>query len=411
MRLVSSILVPTATTVVVLTWLWQLRRSRQGFTQAIRAEGQALPKPPKVDLIEGCDRSNTFSVKHELSSEPSGLQMWVADMELQCCPAIVRAISERAAHANYGYTIQPSAAWDAIAAWLFERQGWPSPPARSDFVFSASVVTSFCNVLRAFTAEGDGVVVMTPLYAPLQRAVTGCGRRLVEHRLAFRDRCVFGEEESPTYQVSPPLLTFPWPPFLPSIASCQMDVSTRLAARLDAEAESDRGRVKLLLLCNPHNPSGRVWRRPELAALAAECAHRGILVISDEIWADWVLPSGSLWPFVPFTSVATPAGCAHCTLGAPTKSFSLAGLHASYLVLPDAELRRKYLAYADPALPHSPAHSQPRPVERLGAGTPNRPSSRMARRSLQSRCSPPTRTTPRAGSGLRSATSCPTYTT
>jgi len=281
------------------------------------------PKTSRQHAFDPLDRSGSFAVKHELSPCPGGLQMWVADMELACCPSIVRAIAERALHPNYGYTIQPGIAWDSVGAWLVKRQNWPAAPLPSEFVFSASVVTSFCNVLRALTDVGDGVLVMTPLYAPLQRAVTGCGRRLVQHKLVFRDRCALGHQE--------------W-------ASYQMDPTTRLAQQLDG----DPG-IKVVVLCNPHNPCGRVWRRAELAALAEQCAKRRLIVIADEIWADWVLPSGCPWPFVPFTSVASPVGCMHLVLGAPTKSFSLAGLHASYLIIADEQLRRRYLDYAEPA--------------------------------------------------------------
>lgn len=311
------LLTPSAS-LITLAWLLRRRQNR------LRGSSASTAVPDTPTLFSHIERAGTHSVKHELTSNPHGLQMWVADMELPCCPSIVRAINERAAHPNYGYTVQPAAIWDAVSSWLVARQGWRMPPACEEFIFSASVVTSFCNVLRALTSEGDAVLVMTPLYAPLQRAVTGCGRRLVEHRLAFGDRCAFGDTDSPK--------------------AYQMDATTRLVERLDSEPS-----VRVLLLCNPHNPTGRVWRRAELAALARECAKRQILVVSDEIWADWVLPSACQWPFEPFANVAAAAGCQYITLGAPTKSFSLAGLHASYLILPDARLRRKYLEYTEPA--------------------------------------------------------------
>ena len=277
------------------------------------------------------NRSGTHAVKLDLSERPQALQLWVADMDLPCADAIRRALLERASHPNYGYTLQPRAAWDAVGRWLVERQRYPSPPPAESFVFSASVVTSCCSLLRALTSAGDAVVVMTPLYAPLQRAVSGAGRELVEHKLRWRRRCAAGEA-----------------------AAYQMDVETRLAPLLEATPNA-----RALVLCNPHNPGGRRWRREELAELAALCARRGLLVIADEIWADWCLPSerGGRTSgggragngFAPFAPLAAAAGCAHVVLGAPTKTFSLAGLHASYLIIPDEALREAYRAYAEPA--------------------------------------------------------------
>ena len=269
------------------------------------------------------DRRRSHTVKHDLSAVVHGegaasegvLQMWVADMELPCCPRIQRAIVERAAHPSFGYTIQPTQIWTLVGEWLVARQGWPSAPPPDHFVFSGSVVTSFSNVLHALTKPSDAVLAFTPLYAPLQNAVEGCGRRLVRHPLR-RD----------------------------AAGRFELD-----AAQLDGELDG----VAVLLLCSPHNPSGRVWRRDELRALAAACARRNVLVVADEIWADWCLPTSiaaaggsggggtaaAAGVFVPFGPIAAAAGCAHVIMGAPSKTWSLAGLHASYLIIGDGALR------------------------------------------------------------------------
>ncbi|KAK3286363.1 hypothetical protein CYMTET_6080 [Cymbomonas tetramitiformis] len=261
-----------------------------------------------------------------MAGRSGALQMWVADMELPCFPEMQSAIESRAQHATFGYTIQPGVVWEGVRQWLAVRQGYGAaevPPAAA-FVFSASVVTSFSCVLRGLTREGDGVLVMTPLYAPLQRTVIGTGRRLVDLRLGDVGSSVkFGLGDG----------------FPGSINA----LTSQLAARLDED-----GGVRVMLLCSPHNPSGRVWRRHELVAIAEVCAARKVLVVADEIWADWVLDK-DLVPFTPFAPVAAAAGCAHIILGAPTKTFSLAGLHASYLIVPDSDLRKQYLAYVEPA--------------------------------------------------------------
>lgn len=244
------------------------------------------------------------------------LQMWVADMDLRICPQIQHAIATRAAHATFGYTIQPEEMWGRVGRWLVERQGWIAAPPPGAFIYSANVVLSFANLLRALTSEGDSVVVMVPSYAPLQEAVRGSGRRLVLHPL---QRAPVG-------------------------AACAYSLD--LAA---LETTLDETRPAMLLLINPHNPSGRVWTLDELAALAALCARRGILVVSDEIWADWCFGARG---FVPFSRAAAGTGCRHACLNAPTKTFNLAGLHASYVVIEDAALRAAYRAYAEPATLH-----------------------------------------------------------
>ena len=261
-------------------------------------------------------RRHLFTVKHDLSKAPDALQLWVADMELPSPAHIVDAIVERAREQTYGYTIQPATAWERAARWLVERQGWTHTPASDAFVFSANVVASLCNLLRAVTVEGDGVVVMVPSYAPLQECVSGCGRRLVLHSLP-RD----------------------------ANGRYSMDL-TKLKQTLSSDG------VKVLLLISPHNPSGRVWTRYELTELAQVCAERNVLVVSDEIWADWKLTSSThaAAAFVPFSSVAR--ACRHVTLNAPTKTFNLAGLHASYLVIEDPKLRERYLAHVSPATLH-----------------------------------------------------------
>ena len=181
-------------------------------------------------------RRHLFTVKHDLSKAPDALQLWVADMELASPAHIVDAIVQRARERTYGYTIQPAAAWARAARWLVERQGWTHTPAADAFVFSANVVASLCNLLRAVTLEGDGVVVMVPSYAPLQQCVSGCGRRLVLHSLP---RDGLGR-----YSMDLPQLKH----ILSSVG------------------------VKALLLISPHNPSGRVWTRAELAELAQASA-------------------------------------------------------------------------------------------------------------------------------------------
>lgn len=277
-------------------------------------------RPPFDALV---DRGGMFTVKHELTgvihgAKASGaIQLWVADMELPCCEHIRRALEARARHPiPAGYTFQPPQAWANVAQWLEKYQNWPRCPDPSSFVFSANVVASFANLMRVFTRESDGVVVMTPCYSPLQRAVNGCDRRLILHPLAT-DRMM-------KYDLDLPAL------------------SLTLASQKPA----------MLLLINPHNPSGRVWSSVELGALAALCAEHDVLVVSDEIWGDWCFESPSAAGFTPFARVGALQHCRHVTLSAPTKTFNLAGLHCSYLIVEDEQLRKAYMDYVEPATLH-----------------------------------------------------------
>ncbi|KAL1530108.1 hypothetical protein AB1Y20_001029 [Prymnesium parvum] len=222
-------------------------------------------------------------------------------MDLPCCERIRRALAKRCEHPTFGYTFVPSAAWQHAARWLGEQQGWEHPLAEDNFVFSPSVVTSFYNIVQAFTSPSDGVLVFTPLYRPLQQVVEGSKRKLVCQSLEF--------------------------------ASGQY--------RLDlAAVEAQLPLVRLVLLCNPQNPSGRAWRRDELDALAFACARHNVLVVSDEIHADWCL-----WghKHSPFSNSAKATCCSHITLNAPTKTWNLAGLHCSYLVFVDMHLKQRYI--------------------------------------------------------------------
>ena len=261
------------------------------------------------------DRRGRHAVKTDLTKLVFGahaadaLPLWVADMDLPICPHIQAAIFERAAHPIFGYTVQPAAMWAATSAWLRERHGWDVAP--DAFVFSATVVSSFCNLLHLLTAPGDAVLVMTPLYAPLQASVTGCGRRLVRHSLHRGDDDV--------YTIDGP--------------------GRSLEATLDDE------RVRLVLLCNPQNPTGRVWSEPELELLCSRCARRSIPIVSDEIWMDWTLFGARHTPLAP---VGARCGCEVVTLGAPTKTWALAGLHSSWLAFGDAALKARYVARYEP---------------------------------------------------------------
>ncbi len=267
------------------------------------------------------DRTHTLTVKHGLAKlffgpeadvNPLPLKLWLADMELPTAEPIQRAIIARARHPAYGYTYQPDAIWQLVSAWLSSRHGWQIQP--SCFVFSPCIVTSFCGLIRALTQPSEGVLVMTPLYAPLQEAVHRTGRQLVRHELMLDART----------------------------GRFEMGVEERLVRLLPG--------VRLLLLCSPHNPGGVVWTRAELRALAEACARHDVTLVADEIWQDWALFGHA---HVPAAVAAGGTACRVVTMGSPTKTWNLAGLHCSYVAFAadeaGAALRQRYLAEMEPA--------------------------------------------------------------
>ena len=294
LRRAAAVLAPVA----LLLYLVRRRRRRIHFdfdTIIDRRGRHAVKTGPHDAGVGGAQRP--------------ALPLWVADMDLPICPHIQAAISERAAHPIFGYTIQPAAMWAATSAWLRERHSWDVAP--DAFVFSATVVSSFCNLLHLLTAPDDAVLVMTPLYAPLQASVTGSGRRLVCHSLHRGDDDI--------YRIDRP--------------------GRSLEQTLDDE------RVRLVLLCNPQNPTGRVWSEAELESLCSRCARRSIPIVSDEIWMDWTLFGARHTPLAP---VGARCGCEVVTLGAPTKTWALAGLHSSWLAFGDAAMKARYVAKYEP---------------------------------------------------------------
>lgn len=278
-----------------------------------------------IELYDGfferaVDRSEVYTVKHGLAgaifgpaaAAPGTIPMWVADMDLPCAPAIVRALRRRCEHPTFGYTFQPSDMWVVVQRWLLHEHGWDVPAEA--FVWCPSVVTATAATLWAFTSPGDAVLVMTPLYQPLQAAVAASGRVLRCHALEM----------------------------------------TGGAYRLDAARfHEDLKGCKALLFCNPHNPGGRVWTHEELDFVLEACNQEGVFIITDEIWADWCLFGKRYRPLALEARVRTVTtsaeACGIITLMAPTKTWNLAGLHCSYLIIEDTALRERYLttvAYA-----------------------------------------------------------------
>jgi cysteine-S-conjugate beta-lyase len=252
------------------------------------------------DFDQPIPRDGTASVKHDGRAAVFGTEqvtpLWVADMDFAAPPAVVAALAERARHPVYGYTLYPDGAFEALERWLAARHGWNV--AREHIHFCPGVVPTLYAAVQAFTKPGDNVIVQPPVYPPFFSAIRDTGRRVVENPLIERD----GR----------------WTMDFDQLEGC--------AARAGS---------KLLLLCSPHNPVGRVWSHEELDTLLAIARRHELVVLSDEIHADLTYPGVR---HLPLATLARP-GDRVLTTVAPSKTFNVPGLGLSALIADDAERR------------------------------------------------------------------------
>lgn len=258
----------------------------------------------KYDFDKIYDRKNTNSLKYDFAKErkkPDDLiPLWVADMDFRAPDEVVSALKNKAEHGIFGYSEPKAEYFDALVHWFSSRHGWAADGRK--FVLSCSVVFSICALIRALTNVGDSVIICQPVYYPFAEAVTDNDRRLIVSEL---------KNENGLYTVD----------------------------YEDFENKIRENRVKLFILCNPHNPVGRVWTEEELTKIGNICLKHGVFVISDEIHADFVYGANKHTVFSAINK-EFEKNCAVCT--APTKTFNLAGLHIANTYIYDDVIRRKY---------------------------------------------------------------------
>lgn len=248
------------------------------------------------------ERRHTHSVKWDETERFFGvrdvLPMWVADMDFPAPPAVIEAITKRTEHGIFGYTAIPHSLKEAIRDWLKTRHRWSIRPEWLSF--SIGVVPAIATAITAFTAPGDRIVVFSPVYPPLFQLVEKNKRELVTSPLLLTEK---------GYEIN-------WD-----------DVQEKLKG------------AKMLLLCSPHNPSGRVWTKEELIKLGTLCVENNVLVVSDEIHADLTLP-----PFqhTPFASINDAFADMSITCVAPTKTFNLAGLQCASTIIPNNQRKKQF---------------------------------------------------------------------
>lgn len=244
-------------------------------------------------------RHGTNSYKWDSAADAGVLPMWVADMDFQTAPAIVNALQRRVSHGIFGYTRVPDGYYEAVTNWFERRHGWT---IRKDWIiYTSGVVPAISAIIKALTGPGDKVLVQTPVYNCFFSSIRNNGCRCVSSPLVrLGDTFVIDYE--------------------------------------DLEAKASDPDVKILLLCNPHNPAGRVWTRDELLQVGDICLRNGVTVVSDEIHCELTYPGHD---YTPFASLSEQFLQNSVTCLSPSKAFNTAGLQIANIVSADEGMRRK----------------------------------------------------------------------
>ena len=253
----------------------------------------------KYDFDEPVPRRGTNSYKWDTVKDEDVLPMWVADMDFRTAPAIVGALQKRVEHGIFGYTKVPPAYYEAVINWFRRRHAWLIE--KEWIVYTTGVVPAISAIVKALTVPGDRVLVQTPVYNCFFSSIRNNGCEAVANPLIYANG---------TYRI---------------------DYD-------DLERKAADPKVKLLLLCNPHNPVGRVWTRQELRRIGEICIRNRVLVVADEIHCELVF-SGHV--YIPFASISEDFREHSVTCISPSKAFNLAGLQIANIVAADTDVRMK----------------------------------------------------------------------
>lgn len=244
-------------------------------------------------------RRNTNSYKWDSAKNAEILPMWVADMDFPTAPAIIAALQKRVAHGIFGYTRVPDAYYEAVTKWFSRRHQWQIK--REWIIYTSGVVPALSAVIKALTVPGDKVLVQTPVYNCFFSSIRNNGCEVADNPLIYRN-----DTFTINYE--------------------------------DLEQKTADPKVKVMLLCNPHNPTGRVWSKNELSRIGEICIRNGVTVISDEIHGELVFSGHT---YTPFASLSEEFLCHSVTCTSPSKAFNIAGLQIANIVCADAEMHAK----------------------------------------------------------------------
>ena len=250
------------------------------------------------------DRRGTWSIKHDFAVERGKpedlLPLWVADMDFKTAPAITEALSQAVSHGIFGYSESKQEYFDAVFLWYRDRFGWEVK--REWLVKTPGVVYAIACAVRAFTKEGEAVLIQKPVYYPFAGTIQGNRRKLVNNPLVYQDGA-YGIDYA------------------------------------DMEEKIIRNHVKLFILCSPHNPVGRVWTEEELIRMGEICRRHGVIVVSDEIHSDFIYPG---YQHRVFSNLKEKFLDNSIICTSPSKTFNLAGLQISNIFIADRKLRHRF---------------------------------------------------------------------
>lgn len=244
-------------------------------------------------------RRGTNSVKWDIFKEKDIIPLWVADMDFAVAPAITEALKKRVEHPVWGYTLVPNSYYDAIISWFHRRHQWD---IKKDWIiYTTGVVPATSAAIKALTLPGEKVMIQTPAYNCFFTSIMNQGCQIVENELV---------RDGDTYRID-------------------FD---------DFERKAADEKVTVFLLCNPHNPAGRVWTKEELTKMYDICKKHNVTVISDEIHCELVMPG---YHFTPFATISEDAQDNSVTLNSPSKNFNIAGLQIANIICKNDEMRRR----------------------------------------------------------------------
>lgn len=255
----------------------------------------------EYDFSRPTERRGTDSYKWDSAPEADIIPLWVADMDFETFPGITEALQRRVAHGIFGYTRVPEAYYEAVCNWFGKRHGWHIN--REDIIYTSGVVPAVSAVIKALTLPGDQVIVQGPVYNCFFSSIRNNGCEMVSNSLIYN-------KEELRYEID-------------------FD---------DLERKLAHERARLMLLCNPHNPGGRVWTRDELTRVAELCRKYGVRVVSDEIHCELTLYDNE---YVPFGSLPDELSHGSITCCSPSKAFNTAGLQIANIVCRDTEVRNR----------------------------------------------------------------------
>ena len=254
----------------------------------------------KYNFDEIIPRRNTNSVKWDEAAQDDIIPLWVADMDFRVLPQITEALRQRVDHGVFGYTHVPDSYYESVIRWFEDRHGLQGVKP-SDIIYTSGVVPAISAIVRGLTLPGDKVLVQTPVYNCFFSSIRNQGCLVEENHLVYKNN---------TYVVD-------WDDF---------------------ERKCADSRVRIFLLCNPHNPAGRVWKKEELQRMGEICQKYDVFVISDEIHCELVMPGNE---YTPFASLSDGFLKNSATCVAPTKAFNIAGLQIANIIVKDRNKRER----------------------------------------------------------------------